>query len=444
MPRRREVVQDLPGEVWKRIPGWPHWASSYGRIKSVAGLITPAIQKGIPRAVLSIAYKRKLVAVAVLVEAAWSERWFDDATVVFYRDGDRLNCRPENLSRSRYSRCWPGTREATDFPWSPTDDKALRRAKTCREALITSRHSRPATLTRIERLGITFSKQRPKFTLVEARDPEAVASCVEALEKAGIPSSTIRLALGHDRSSNWGQGPAVEGAITAALRELAGSGLPRTRIAEAFGWSASTMTRWLRRAGLADAFPRASQRGDGGDLAGEEWRQAEVGYWVSNMGRITGPTGVQLRSHLHKGGTPWVTLRAAGRSVPVAKLVLAAFKPALPYSYDGVRFLNGDRTDCRAENMVPAHITPEQIARVEAEARRLIRSSVEPDQRREILAATVAAVLDGRASDASSAYALARRETASLFDYRAVSLNAHQGDGGLSGLDRLSSDAEHV
>lgn len=78
------------------------------------------------------------------------------------------------------------------------------------------------------------------------------------------------------------------------------------------------------------------------------------GYWVSNRGYIKHERSkAPLRPQVNQGGTIYVSLnresRAANRSL--AKIVAETFLPEPEPDFDTPINLNGDRFDCRAENL---------------------------------------------------------------------------------------------
>ena len=91
-------------------------------------------------------------------------------------------------------------------------------------------------------------------------------------------------------------------------------------------------------------------------LKWEEWKPIEWfdGYSVSSMGRVRNDkTGRILETNLNQYDTLFVGLMRDGTQHHrgVAKMVAQAFIP-LPYStFDTPINLNGDRTDCRVENL---------------------------------------------------------------------------------------------
>lgn len=80
------------------------------------------------------------------------------------------------------------------------------------------------------------------------------------------------------------------------------------------------------------------------------------GYWVSNRGYIKHERSqARLRPQINQGGTVYVSLNKDNRAYNrgLAKLVAETFLPT-PESedFDTPINLNGDRLDCRAENLM--------------------------------------------------------------------------------------------
>lgn len=80
------------------------------------------------------------------------------------------------------------------------------------------------------------------------------------------------------------------------------------------------------------------------------------GYWVSNRGYVKNERrDTPLTNHINNGGLVYVNINRGPRSYNrgLAKLVAEAFLPSPDLSaFDTPINLNGDRQDCRAENLM--------------------------------------------------------------------------------------------
>lgn len=471
----RRVVEDLPGEEWRKVPHWPHQASNLGRVKSPNDLIlVPMMEGGRLRVNLAARGTRQMFALAAVIASAWLKLPLKTRAFVIHKNGDPDDCRAANLEvPARRPSGVLSKKTRFDFDWSQADDRKLRQAPSLNAAVTTSRHERVFTLRRIAKLAIKFPARKPHFTALEDRDIDALKTCVDVLEAAHVGDRDINQALGIGYATNKHLSPDRREAIENCLIALHGSGLSRTTVSAAFGWSEAVLSRWFNKVGLPTAALPDGQRtrlGAPEDLPGEMWRPVEDwGYQVSNHGRVIGRSGDLLSTSISQHGTRRVYMkRPDGRptTANVARLVLGAFKPEMTFSWSKVHFLNGDRTDAAAANMVPILATEgsEAPARVHrpagnaapeavrgsvpyldglwARANAAVPSWMDDHARDDIISSMVMMVMEGEAATMPEAFKRARADYNRMMGtFTERSLDAPMGgDGDFTLLDVLASE----
>lgn len=367
------------------MPGFAATASSSGRIKGSKGaIITPSENASGNLRVYIFALdeervvirpdrkkpeiKSRNVSVAGCVAAAFGIAPTPYGTLRF-ADGDRRNCRPENLSvpaRTPSGRISiaTGAGPKPDIPWTKADDEKLRSAATENQAIRTSRHTRKYTLDRVAFLGLDYGLG-PKVTALADRDLDAVIKAIALLERAGVADRDINLAINIEETAR--RGPDIANAKVACVLALKDAGWTRKQIAVPFGWDQRTVGAWLLRAGrVARTWSGPSAAGYAEAIPGEEWRPCGWGYQVSNLGRVQGVArGGGVLAHRYKR-TPYPTVVMVRpddklRSErPVASLVLSAFCPDVPFRRMRHIYRNGDNRDVRLANLLPTPSAREQ------------------------------------------------------------------------------------
>lgn len=371
-------------EEWRPVPGFAAEASSFGRVRGAKrAVITPSltsagqlrvyiyrlVDEPIQRRGRTTAKaKSRNVSVAGCVATAFGIAPTAYGTLR-YADGDKTNCRPENLSvpaRTPSGRISiaTGAGPKPDLPWTKADDKKLRTAATENQAIRTSRHTRKYTLDRIAFLGLDYGLG-PKVTALADRDLVAVVKAISLLEQHGVSDRAINLAINIEETAR--RSPEIADAKIACVLALKDAGWTRKQIAVPFGWDQRTVGAWLLRAGrVARPWSGPSAAGYAETLPGEEWRPCGWGYQVSNLGRVQGiARGGGILAHRIEGqSSPSVVLvRPEDRlrsERPVASLVLSAFRPDVPFRRMRHVYRNGDSRDVRLVNLLPTPSAQEQ------------------------------------------------------------------------------------
>lgn len=155
--RRGDQDEQIPGEEWSPLPGWPFVVSSFGRVRGRAGLfLTPHGKPG---------HRRRIFLTRKREDGTKERISVDLGAVVWcaFGHGDDLKLHPRiangDLDDIRLSNLRPperDRRQVDDFPWTEEDDDALRRAPTRRLAISRSRHSKHHTLQRIRLLALRW------------------------------------------------------------------------------------------------------------------------------------------------------------------------------------------------------------------------------------------------------------------------------------------------
>jgi hypothetical protein len=159
-------IEEIPGEEWSPLPGWPFTVSSFGRIKGKTNvLLIPHGKPGHRRRVCLTRYRspgdqeRLTADLAAVVWCAFG-RGDDLKLLPTFANGDSGDIRLSNLRAPER-----GQWQTPDFPWTEEDDDALRRAPTRRLAVKGSRHTSHHTIQRIRHLGL-------RWPVLGARPPE--------------------------------------------------------------------------------------------------------------------------------------------------------------------------------------------------------------------------------------------------------------------------------
>ena len=464
--KTRSGLVDLPGEKWRRVPGFRAMVSNMGRAKSHHDrILTPIWYANNYRVDLyAVGEKRKSVGrgprktrltLSRCIAAAF-RLTESPADYVRHRDGDRRNCRLENLQvprRSASGQCKELTR--VDIPWTAQDDTSLRQAQSLGEAVRKSRHLAIFTRARIKQLGIQYPERAKQVTPLDERDLGALKACVEELERGMVSDRAINLALRIDGKLR--RSPEVTTSVEECLTHLIEANWSRHRIAAAFGWSDSYISQWMIRAGYSDGWRGPSKLGLPEAVDGEIWRPLGWGYQISSKGRVLGRRGGLLSVRLRDGDTPIVTLNGpAGYSTfRVARLVLAMFKPDLPYSHRVGR-LDGDPANVAADNLVPAEIASNaegHLERLWAEAKKACPNWIqEPAIRNDLASDAMMLMAEGAENDARAAMKAAIKRYNDLtgndlspYGRRGQSMDqAIPGTDGLTLGDTFSSEIDRI
>lgn len=462
MDARRRAL-DLDGERWKKVPGWRLKVSNLGRVKSLHGrLLNPKPEKGNLRLRFFGADDdpklKRMFTVASLVQHVFRGQPLDRPAR--HLNGDPMDCRLINLvpDRRRHRTELP----TGDRPWTKLEDRALKKAASIAEAVTATGHTVRHVRARMRDLGIPEPRPSPpaRARPLDRRDLDAVKEGAALMEAAGLTDIEINLALCIIWKGN--SHPDRLDAVAKALKVLHHAGWRRDQIAEWFGWGgAATVGQWLIRTGLTvSRFAEGGRtaEGPGVPIPGERWKEIEqTGCFISDQGRVRGRSGQLVKTFVPKEyagrqGRPrrcvWIYSPGVRRPAcrQVALLVLAAFKPDLRRV--DVHFLNGDTTDCRAENMVPrdrSRPAGDLFAQAKAACPRWMETHV----RNDLINDMVVIVMDGRASGMAEAFKLAVKEYNALtgnllsqWDQKQQGLDAPIGDGTASLMDRLTSDGE--
>lgn len=467
----RRQGTNLPKERWKAVPGADLTVSDFGRVRGANGwLLKPEVVAGRPRV---RARDGRMVTVASAVLAAF--KGTDVHRPARHLNGDLMDCHLANLKPDRMRH-----REEVhggDHPWTRGEDRLLRNAGTCAEAVRLTGHSIRHVQRRMEELGLTLETNlgRGRRDFAD-RDLTAVDEAIAHLERAGLSDRDINLGLGV-RLLKAQHKPEVQSAIESCVFALHDAGMEPRAVREAMGWSQTTFTKYLNQLGLADTrWPEGwlTAAGPPEIIDGELWKAipGRKGM-VSNLGRVVGARGQLLASTPHHSGGRHVGLvrEDDGRIArhKIVALVAAAFRPDIPPLR--IAYLNGDPNDVRAENLIPkarkAVATPDRptavarsgnVAKAGGEASRLRQHAIwreadaacpaglDPNMRQDLISEMVLMVMEGRAADARSALkpAMARYNDV-MGTYRERSLDAPVGepDGKTIG-DMLSADVDHI
>lgn len=469
-------------EEWRWVPGFRARVTADGRVKGAKGnILVPTVGKQgelrvyvygwasqarkpvrLDRSRHAPEPKPRSPTVAGCVASAFG---LCDSPFVFLRhlDGDRTNCRLENLSvpartKSGYlSHARPEVAAArADFAWTPTDDRKLREASTITEALRTTRHTKAHTVRRVAALGIEY--RGPKMlTPLADRDLSIVSEAIERLEEAGVADRAINLAINIEQVLRRGS-PEISDAKIACISVLHAAGWPRANIGAAFGWDQRTVGRWLAQAGVVEKWDAPTKAGYAEPEEGEEWRPCGWGYEASNLGRIRGIRGQGglLSPSCSAGRAPRVTLyRPEDRSrmtLPVASLVLAAFKPDLPFARGRHVYRNGNDQDVSLLNLLPEPSEQEQRVMIEQCRSAVPGWIIGTEQREDMTQAAYLLMLEGLAETPASAVQRAVKEYNAITGHSLSALGSRNRSlsdtvAGIEGLtlgDTISSDVDRV
>lgn len=465
---RAQPSADLPGERWRKVPGVACEVSDRGRVRGASGTVLKLVPCSAGRLRVNIwaNSSREMWTVANLVVAAFvSRRRPHQKERIEYKNNDPTDLRPANLFQIERAVTSKGglrrtRRTRKDKPWTKAEDHVLRKVRSINEAYRSVDHERAYVRQRLKRLGISLEKMHSGALLppLERRNLDEVKTAVSVLEASGMGDRAVNVALGITVVSTTS--PELAPARGEAIRLLWRKRYTRKRLCAVFGFTPTTVARWLYRLGLVEPGPAGggkSTLGPPEPIAGERWADVPgTAARVSDLGRVVGTYGELLSPKMRPTGSLSVQVPAikGRRSTTrrVGAMVLAAFKPDLPY-YAAV-FVNGDRADCRAENMIPrAEVgkaaQTKDPAVLFAQAQKMVpqyRQTVDGreviDARRDdIIAEMVLMVMDGRAVSLAKAYPLAKQpHTAHSFKER--SLNVSRPGDREAQIDRLAADQE--
>lgn len=293
---RARPKPDLPGEVWKRLPGWRMDVSSEGRVRNLAGR---HIKLSAERGKLWVRHtgsdadpqEKRMFSVATAVLAAF--RGVELTRTAKHLDGDALNCRLVNLQPDK---------------------------------LIFHRSQGP--------------------TYLVPPDPAAAEKCRGVLSATDIPANVVEGVMMHregDRDrQQWRD-------ADRCIRALVEAGIPSRIIADGIGVLGRVISDRRQKMGLHSA-PRIKAE----QVRGERWRRIP-GHkgMVSNLGRYRGGFDALVAGSIAQSGRPRVKITpqdgSKDRVVMIASLVLGVWRG---YPLDvPARHLNGDILDCRLKNL---------------------------------------------------------------------------------------------
>lgn len=293
---RARPKPDLPGEVWKRLPGWRMEVSSEGRVRNLAGR---HIKISVERGKLWVRHtgsdadpqEKRMFSVATVVLAAFSGTELNRKAV--HRDGDALNCRLANLA--------------------------------------------PGEVIHHRSMGPTY--------LVEP-DLSAAQECRQVLSETDIPRAVVDGFLTHrqgDRTrEQWRD-------ADLCIRALVEAKVPTRTIADGMGVLIRVVTARREKMGLG-TMPRVTA----GRLPGEKWLRipGHKGK-VSTLGRYIGAHDTLVAGTVGRGGRPRVKITpldgSPDHTVMIASLVLGVWR-GYPLTVPA-RHKNGDLLDCRLKNL---------------------------------------------------------------------------------------------
>lgn len=415
---RKASDHPIPGEVWRNAPNGLFYVSDQGRAKTLHGnLMADIWARGQVRwsyGVLGRSYQCKASSTVAEVFLGGSP-----SDPVRHKNGDLRDLRACNL----------------EIPWTAEMDDVIRSAENVARASAELGKSHFAVKRRAKVIGKTWERQWTyTYGVPLCERLEAVKRAISILERAGVSDRDINLALGIPKPVRRG---IESGAVNVCLKALYPQMSP-SEISEAFGWkSKGTARNRLRQLGLIEEScrPTGTMAGMPDALDGEEWRLHPCGVWISSLGRVASRRGL-LKVQVRPNQAPYFMLQTGGRntSVLVARLLLSAFRPDIPYSRK--IFLNGDFQDVRLANIVGAVDAVDAAAQI----RRLIPARWDPQDRREAEQIALLAMLEGRAATPADALRIAKaehRELVGTYTHRSLD---EIGEHGRSRLDRLAAD----
>lgn len=453
VPPPREAAGLLDGEIWRGVAGYRVKVSNLGRVKGPSGLLIrgSATIAGRPRVTIfpldGSPHRSVMIASLVL-------HVFRDCPLQVpprHLNGDVTDCRLENLEVGQQG--FRPTCKRGPKPWTRAQDNALRRAASFAEASRLTGHTESYCRNRMRLLGINLivapaMRSGISSTLVE-RPLENLNRYVTILHGAGVGDETINLGLRILKPQRGQKRQALE-AIAVCVRALLLAGCTRQEVGEAIGQHPGSVGEWMVRLGMRERRPDGwrTKAGPIDEREDEEWRQVEgLPQIVSNHGRVATPTGFLLSPVKNNQGRLHVMCTPADggqrRTRIVHQLVLHAFRPEL--AGKKVRWLNGDETDNRVENLAPkVTIAPAEAPAAPVRQRgnlagkalgpvvgsvprglplwaqanvivpRRFDASTYDHFRDDLLSDIVMLVMEGRAKDVAEAYPIARRERNAL------------------------------
>lgn len=428
---RHIYARDHPieGEVWLPTPCGLAFVSDHGRLKNIAGELMKAFKPHadeIPKWHVRHAGREIQYIPASLVAQVFLRGSGGRGGLPDFKNGDPTDWRASNLI----------------VPWTPEQDAVIVESVSCRAAANALGLGRYAVRTRARALGKTWPRTtRPVRPLSERLD--AVQEAIPILQAVGVSEGRINLALSVDGRKKFAYGRAIDPeAKNVCLKALFEHGMPLARIGEAFGFvnGVHTARGKLRALGLIKptGWVGATPQGLPEEVAGEEWREHPWGYWISSLGRVAGKKGLlKVGFPNSTSRTPSVYLQGPDghkTTTAVARLVLAAFRPDLPYSHK--IFLNGDHTDVRLANIRSTSVDAATVAQI----RKRLPGYLQAADRDEAQQAAVLALMEGRATTVAEAVTIGVREKSEIAGTnKNVSLDSEIGDGATR-MDYLTSE----
>lgn len=459
----------IKGEVWKKIVGYRAEVSNLGRLRGPRGITTGSMQNGRRRVQLitEVGGRSEMHAIAALVFSTFK------GTPIRTRTR-HLNLNPEDCRLVNLAEGAPDYRpdaRRADTPWTPDQDKLLRKAASWAEGARLTGHSIAYVRKRMGQLGIVLHSEkgarRGKLTPLEHRDLDALNQAVAVLQKMGVDDVTINRGL-RITMAPYGQRREVPTLAQLCALTLHDAGWKDGQIAQALGIAAKTVTVYMQKAGVRAPLPAgwSTHSGPVDFREGEEWRPvAGLPYSVSSYGRVANSRGHLLKPSLNPiTGRRVVALADPSRKIGrytclVSRLVLAAFKPEI--NARQTRYLNGDVTDASLANLVPkADLTARAAGTTAGQApRRGALPYMDPiwqmalqacpvsyrdtEMRNDdILSSMVLLYLEGRAATMEEAFTIARADYNRIMGtFNETSLDAPIGTSSLTRLDTISSDS---
>lgn len=416
MPRPTKVSdRPIEGEIWRSRPDGMISVSDQGRAQSrIGNLVSSRLVRGHVRWSYGVDGRSYQVKAASLVAELFLGGSPSDP--VTYRNGDPTDIRAANL----------------EIPWTPQQDQVIRDSLNAARAAANLMKGHAAVRRRAKVIGKVWERRWTYaygVPLVDRLDPAKRA--IEVLESAGVADEDINLALGIPKPPRRGVGCA---SVRRCLEVLYPK-LTRAEIASAFGWkNVGAVTRRLRKMGLMEPSPRRGRTlaGHPEEQEGEEWREHPCGVWISSLGRVATQSGL-LKVQVRPNQSPFFALQTTkpNRSVQVARIMLEAFRPRLPYSKRV--FINGDFQDVRLANVHNPDAPHDAVEQI----RRFPRFGLTAAQLPEVRQMALAALLDGRAVTVGQAMKIARAEYHEIVGSLMSDSLDSEGPNGQTGYDRL-------
>lgn len=477
IPPTPNIIEHLDREIWRKVPGYRAYVSNMGRAWGPFGFFagTRKHQRARVRLLDDLGQASRSLTLASVIQGTFRDLPLDAPARPL--NGDVSDSRLSNLDLGR-----PAIRKSSkryDPRWTRKQDNALRQVTTFADAARMTGHTQHYCRKRMRLLGIKLALvNEPRSGIsptLDFRDLTNIDRYIAILHRAGVGDREINLGL---RIIRPRQGE-FEEAYTAkgrCIETLLDAGCKRPDVAEAVGHRTTTLSAWLVRLG------RQEKRQDGwltkagpiDERDGEEWREIPgTKQIVSNHGRVATAAGFLMSPARNTCGRLHISLMTTDGvriTRTVARLVLEAFRPEL--TSRKARYLNGDQTDNRLDNLV-AKTLPTTGAETEvvvvrrgnlsnsqggpvmgsvprseplwAQANKIVPRYFDPHVREDLISDIVMMVMEGRAATVAEAFGPARTEHNRLMGtYDEQSLNAPMGEGKATRIDRLTTDGVFI